>query len=160
MNPTQESFGTEPERGVHFQWLAALGAGLIAAIVLMVLPRASPWSSLTFFAPVIVGRVVPEGSDITPAIAKILHLGLSMLYGIVVSLVAMHVTQLRALLAGALVGLGLYGLNYWIVSTQFQSLLGDEPTVAFTHIVFGLIAGGAYRGLLRRRPANPAAPLP
>src|SRR5207248_11689730 len=48
----------EPEDKPGMQWGAALGAGLIAGVILLVVPRGSPWSSLTVFSPVIMGRAL------------------------------------------------------------------------------------------------------
>ena len=44
----------EPEARGHVQWPAALGAGFIAGAILLIVPRGSPWSSVTFFSPVII----------------------------------------------------------------------------------------------------------
>lgn len=128
-----------------------MGAGLIAGLVLMIVPRASPWSSLSFFAPVIMGRVVPEDAGMPTLISKTVHILLALGYGTIISLLVSRITQLWAVLAGAGVGLVLYLANYLVVNAWFPALRGDEPTIAFSHLVFGGIAGGAYRGLLWRR---------
>jgi len=98
-----------------------------------------------------MGRVVPEDLGMLLTATKTIHLTLSILYGLVISLMVTRITQLWALVAGALTGLLLYFANFAVVSTWFPELRGDEPTVAFSHMVFGGIAAGAYRGLLRRR---------
>jgi hypothetical protein len=153
MNPETEPppYRSEPVHKGHLQWFPALGAGLIAGAVLLIVPRASPWSSLTFAAPVIMGRVVPEQLGMLLTATKTLHLAVSVLYGLIISVAVMRITQLWALAAGALTGLLLYVGNVAVVSTWFPELRGDEPTVAFSHLVFGGIAAGAYRGLLRRK---------
>src|SRR5678816_809452 len=51
----------EAEEGGRFQWEAALGAGLIPGLVLMLVPRGSPWAGLAVFAPVLMGRSLPAG---------------------------------------------------------------------------------------------------
>ncbi|HHY85574.1 MAG TPA: hypothetical protein GYA07_08585 [Verrucomicrobia bacterium] len=140
----------EPDEPGHVQWWPALAAGLIAGLVLFVAPRGSPWSTLTFFAPVIVGRTVPETMGIAFPAALVIHLGASLLYGVIISVVAARFAQLRSLIAGAVAGLILYCLNLGIVTLIAPELRGNEIAVLFTHVVFGLIAGGAYRGLLRR----------
>ena len=48
-------------------------------------------------------------------------------------------------------GLALYVANYGIVSMWLPAMKGNEVPVVVTHIVFGLVAAGAYRGLLRRQ---------
>jgi|GEM_PF-1807462 hypothetical protein len=140
-----------PETGNHIQWMAVLGASLIAGFVLLVVPRASPWSGLTFFAPVVMGRVVPEELGMPVVLSKLFHLGLSLLYGFVIALVVSRITKLWAVLAGAVLGGLLYLVNFAFFRTAFPQMLGDEWVVAFAHFFFGGIMGGAYRGLLRRR---------
>jgi hypothetical protein len=147
----------EPES--DFQWSAAWGAGLIAGIILLVAPRGSPWSSLTFLAPVVMGRVVPPEVGFPFFGTLLVHMGLSLVYGLIISWVITSVTRLWAIVVGGFAGLVLYLINLGIVSTWFPQLRSNEVPVIFTHVVFGLIAGGAYRGLLRRKqaslPANP-----
>lgn len=147
----EENRPLEPETSNCLQWSAALGAGLIAAIVLLLVPRGSPWASITFFTPVVVGRSIPTSLEIPLLMVMMIHFAVSILYGLLVSLVAANLTQLRAAIAGGVVGLLLYLVNFGIVSMWLPYLRGNEVSVLFTHVVFGLIAGGAYRGLLRRR---------
>lgn len=142
----------EPQDYFPFQWLPALGAGLIAGVVLLVLPRGNPWSALTFFSPTIVGRVVPASWGMPWVVTAALHLGLSLLYGLAVGRAVAHVTQFRAVIAGSVVGVLLYVVNVALISFLSRGWVGNEFSVVFAHIVFGAIAGGAYRGLLRRPP--------
>lgn len=144
-------YETSPEHGNHIQWSAVLGASLIAGFVLLIVPRASPWSGLTFFAPVIMGRVVPEDLGMPGILSKVFHLGIAVVYGFIISLVVSHITKLWAVLAGAVLGGLLYLVNYLAFSAVLPQMLGDEVVVAFAHLFFGGIVGGAYRGLLRRR---------
>ncbi len=141
---------TEPAEKSHFQWLPAIEAGLISGIILLILPHASPWEGLTLFTPAIVGRVVPATWGMSNAGIIVLHLAISLIYGILVSLAVMNVRQLRAVLVGGVVGLVLYVISFGIVSLLVPDLRGNEFPVIITHIVFGLVAAGAYRGLLRR----------
>ena|SRR5438874_5091321 len=147
----------EPEtRGL--QWGPALGAGFVAGFVLLLVPRGSPWSSLTFFSPAIMGRTLPPDSSVPMILIWLLHLLLSIGYGLIISRAVAGLTQERAILAGGVAGLVLYLLNLAFVSLVYPEIRGTEGGVVFTHIVFGLIAAGAYRGLLRRKKelATPA----
>ena len=134
----------------HFQWFPATTAGLIAGVILLILPHASPWEGLTVFTPAIVGRQIPASWGMLVFSIVVVHLALSFLYGLIISLAVTNVRQLRALLVGGAVGLVLYGLNLGVVWLWIPSLRVDEVPVVITHFVFGLIAAGAYRGLLRR----------
>jgi hypothetical protein len=150
----------EPLAKNHLQAIPAVTAGLIAGVILLVLPHASPWSGVTSFNPAIVGREPPAGWDM-PAFAIIfLHLVLSMAYGFIISLYVMHFRELRAVFMGGVAGAVLYLLNFAVVAFFFPLMRGSETAVLLAHIVFGLIAAGVYRGLLRRLPATQDLPSP
>ena len=134
----------------RIQWGPAIGAGLIAGLVLLIIPRGSPWSSFTFFAPAVMGRSV-VGLGLMLGTASLIHLAVSVLYGLLISRVVAGLKQQRAVFAGGLLGLLLYVVNFGVVSTWWPQLRGSEISVVFAHIVFGLIAAGAYRGLLKRQ---------
>ena len=147
----------EPESGDHYQWRSALGAGLIAGLILLVIPRGSPWAGVTFFSAVIMGRAVPPGVVLSLPLVWLIHLVLAEVYGLIISRFLTSVTQGRAILTGAVIGLVLYLVNWGVVTWFVPAWRGNEAAVLITHLVFGLIVGGAYRGLLRRKAA-PASP--
>jgi hypothetical protein len=140
----------EPESINHWQAVAAIASGMIAGAVLFVVPHGSPWGKLTVFTPTILGRVVPATWHVSAFSAIGLHLLLSVVYGFVISLSVVRLREMRAVLVGGLVGLVLYALNLGIVTMWLPGMRGNEVSVVITHAVFGLIAAGAYRGLLRR----------
>jgi len=146
----------EPESGTHYQWWPAFAAGLIAGLILLVIPRGSPWSGVTFFSAVIMGRAVPAGVVLPLPLVWLTHLCLAEVYGLIISRLVTNVAQGRAILTGAVVGLVLYVINWGMVTWIWPAWRGNEAGVLITHVVFGLIVGGAYRGLLRRKAA-PAA---
>lgn len=150
-----------PEGQHGFQWLPAISAGLMAGTVLLMIPQGSPWSGVTFFAPMIGGRLVPAGWGMPLALTMMIHLAGAVVYGVIISFIVKRVTQMRALIIGVIAGLALYLINLGIVRASFPEMRGDEISVLFAHIVFGAIAAGAYRGLLRRKAAltTEAAPL-
>jgi len=149
----------EPEAGGHVQWPAAFGAGLIAGAILLIVPRGSPWSSVTFFSPIIMGRALRGGLEMPLVFVWLVHLAVSVAYGIIISRIISVLTKSRAILTGGLIGLVLYLLNLLVVSLVWPQLRGNELSVIFTHIVFGLVTAGAYRGLLKRKAA-PTVPAP
>ena len=97
-----------------------------------------------------MGRSV-VGLGLMLGTASLIHLAVSVLYGLLISRVVAGLKQQRAVFAGGLLGLLLYVVNFGVVSTWWPQLRGSEISVVFAHIVFGLIAAGAYRGLLRRQ---------
>ena len=141
----------EPEAKNRLQWGPAVGAGFVAGVVFLLVPHGIPWSALTFFSPVIVGRAVPPSLAMPLVAVWCLHLIISLIYGLVISRVVVRLTQQRAVLAGGLAGLLLYAVNLTIISLWLPELAGDEVAVVFSHVVFGLIAAGTYRGLLKRK---------
>ena len=149
----------EPETRGHLQWGPALGAGLIAGAILLVVPRGSPWSSVTFFSPVIMGRRLAPGIEMALASVWLIHLAVSIVYGLVISRIVSALTQTRAVVIGGLIGLALYLGNLLTVSLWWPQMRGNEVSVVFTHFVFGLLAAGAYRGLLKRKSTT-ATPAP
>jgi len=146
----------EPEEPRRFHISPALGAGLIAGAVLLIVPRGSPWGSLTFFSPAIMGRTV-RGVEIPMLLVWILHLGVSVVYGLIISRMVATLRRRRAFVTGALTGLVLCAVNFGVVSAFWPTVRGAEFSVVVTHIVFGLIAAGAYRGLLKRKLETPVA---
>lgn len=81
----------------------------------------------------------------------VLHLALAIIYGVLISFVVSHIRQMAAVLTGGVAGLVLYLINLGVVTLCFPAMRGNEVSVFVTHVVFGLIAAGAYRGLLRRK---------
>ena len=79
-------------------------------------------------------------------LSKLIHLGLALVYGFIISLVVCRIKKLWAVLAGAVLGGLLYLANFALFGATFPQMLGDEAVVAFAHLFFGGITGGAYRG--------------
>lgn len=142
---------TEPEDKGHFQWGAACGAGLLAGALLLLVPRGSPWSGVSLFTLVVMGRPMPPGVFMPLPVVCLVHLLVAEIYGLVISLFVTHATQGRAILTGGVLGVALYVINFGFVSLVAPGWRGNELSVLFTHVVFGLVAAGAYRGLLRRK---------
>ena len=142
---------TEPVGKGRLHGVPALAAGLIGAVVLLIVPHASPWEGLGSFTPAIVGREMPANWDIPAFAVVMMHFALSLIYGFIISLVVLNIRELRAVFTGGLVGLVLYLVNLGVVSLCLPGLRANEVSVLVTHVVFGLIAAGVYRGLLRRK---------
>ena len=86
----------EPVLRHRLQIGPAFGAGLVAGLVLLVVPWGSPWSSLTFFTPAIMGRDVSAGLVLPLPVVWALHLGVAVVYGFIVSLFVATLRQQRA----------------------------------------------------------------
>ena len=136
---------------INWQGMPAIAAGLIAGVILLIVPHATPWEGLTSFTPAIMGRVVPATWSLGIFMVVVLHLAIALIYGLIISFAVMNIHQMHAVVTGGVVGLALYFLNLGVVSLWFPEMRGSEVSVLVTHVVCGLIAAGAYRGLLRRR---------
>lgn len=139
-----ETYVDEGRRRTDFK--AALGAGLAVGLLIALFPSGSPWSGTTFFSPTVMGRAMGEpGGSFMAALLP--HLALAIGYAIMVGLAVDRLRRFKAVLMGAGVGSALFFLN-WAVF-RFLVVDGDarESVVFFTHLAFGLMCAGAYKGL-------------
>ena len=142
-------------RSARLDWGAAVLAGLIAGAIAWLLSHGIPWFTSGLVSPTLMGRdlkspglVDPYASVMTVLAQLVVAIGYAMI-------VAPLVTRLRGLWAmalGGVIGLGLYALNFCV----FHFFLGvawsgGELPVIVTHVVFGMIAAGTYKGLAARR---------
>lgn len=152
MNTSDEQ-GVTAQRVVRrrMEWGAAFEAGLLAGAILMLVPRGSPWSSFTFFTPTIIGRAVPDAWNLPLPAVWTLHLGLAIVYGLIISVIISGLPREKAVLVGGILGLAFYAISTGIIAFFWPEWRNPQFPVVFAHLVFGLIVGGAYRGLLPRR---------
>ena len=144
--------------GIH--WGQAWLAGIITGAILLVIPWGSPWAGITFTSPAIMGRAVPANVALGYFEAALLHLAVCSVYALVLAMLVSTFRPDRALLTGALAGLGLYLVNFVVFRFMFPAMTGFEWPVALAHVVFGLLTTAIYRGLSKRRApdAPPDAP--
>src|SRR5262249_19354232 len=142
----------EPALKDRVQWRAAVSASLLTGLFFLAIPRGSPWSGITSFSPAVLGRNL-TGEHVSLPETWLIHMGCSLIYGLIVCRVVAGLHQGRAILTGGLLGVVLYVVNFGIVSIWWPEIRGNEFGVLLTHVVFGLVAAAAYRGLLRRRTA-------
>ncbi len=159
MSKSSDPLPAEQPRGsTRLQWGPALGAGLIPGLVLLLVPRANPWSGPTAFAAVIMGRTPSPSMGLSLPAAWAIHLGLSLVYGVIISLVVSRLRQERAILAGAIAGSVLFLINWGVVTALWPWWETNLFALFFAHLVFGLICGAAYRGLRRGRVRAQSGP--
>ena len=125
---------------------AALGAGLLIGLLLALFPRGSPWSGMTFFSPTVMGRTVTEpGGPFLLSLGA--HLAPSVGYAIIIGLVVDKLRRVKAVIAGGIVGAVLFLINWAVFKFLVTDGTASESIVLLTHIAFGLITAGAYKGL-------------
>jgi hypothetical protein len=139
------------QEGSGVQWGPAVAGGLIAGLVLLILPHGSPWAALTFFSPSIMGRTAPSGSHLLWPIWWLLHLVISVACGLAVAETVNRLRHEWAILVGGLVGALFYVVGLGLVSLWWPEWRGGELGVLLANVIFGLVAAAAYRGLLRRK---------
>ena len=156
-----EAFETIFNRDAHFRWKPAAGAGLIAGAITWLLSHGTPWFTSGLVSPTLMGRDLKAPGLVDPVASLVTVLALllvSIAYGLVIGAIVSRVRALWGVVTGALIGLGLYLLNFAV----FHIFLGvnwsdGEWSVIVTHLVFGLVAAGAYKGLAPSR-GLPQAP--
>jgi hypothetical protein len=91
--------------------------------------------------------------------AALLHMLVACAYAVILAMIVARFRPDRAMLVGAIAGLGLYGLNFAAFRFLLPAMVGLEWLVAFSHVVFALMATAIYRGLAKRRaPELPPEP--
>jgi uncharacterized membrane protein YagU involved in acid resistance len=148
---------------VQFDWKAATWSGVIAGLVFLMLEMflvpvvggGSPWGPPRMMAAIVLGKgVLPPPATFAPGIvlvALVLHLVLSIGYAVVFALVTRRLGRSLALGGGVLGGLVLYLVNFYGFTAVFPWFaMARNGITLFSHLVFGLVAAGAYRVLTHR----------
>jgi hypothetical protein len=141
---------------------AGIAAGILATVVQIALwsvfADALPtilFRDARFAAAILLGRGVlpPPASFNGPVmlVATLVHFTLSIAYGLALSPLISRLRTAPSLLAGAVFGLCLYGINMYGFTAIFPwfEATRDWITVV-THLVFGVAAAGTYK-MLRQR---------
>ena len=154
---------------MHFpvNWSAAVYAGIIAGILATVVQIAL-WSVFAdalptiffrdarFAAAIILGRGVlpPPASFTWPVmlVATLVHFALCIAYGLALSPLISRLRTVPSMLAGAAVGLCLYGINMYGFTAVFPWFEANRDWITLvTHMVFGVAVAGTYKMLLQRQ---------
>lgn len=148
-----ETYVEERRRRIDFK--AALGAGLAVGLLIALFPRGSPWAGTTFFSPTVMGRAMgePGGSFLA---ALLPHLALAIGYAIIIGLMVEGLRRFKAVLMGAAVGAALFFVNWAVFRFLVVDTEARESVVFFTHLAFGLMCAGAYKGLSKPAVARVA----
>jgi ABC-type sulfate transport system permease subunit len=150
-------------------WRAAVWAGVIAGIIFMMIEMLmvkffmgeSPWGPPRMMAAMVLGKdVLPPPATFDLRImmtAMMIHLPLSIVYGLILGWAVHRFSNTVAIVIAVLLGLAIYLINFYLVAplifpwfTQAQNWVS-----LVSHLMFGLILGGAYAGL--RRPSLPSS---
>jgi hypothetical protein len=148
-------------------WKAAAWAGVIAGIVFVIAEMLlvwlvmgmSPWAPPRMMGAILLGKdVLPPPADFSlPAVAAAMavHLPLSILYGLILGWIVHRLEMGAALLAGAAFGfVAVYLVNFYLIAPAlFPWFVEARNWISIAaHVLFGMVAAGAYV-VLRRRVA-------
>ncbi len=150
-------------------WKAAVWAGLIAGLVFMMLEMVmvplflggSPWGPPRMIAAIALGAGVLPNPPPPPTFdfgvvmtAVVVHFILSIAFAVGLALILRRMDAGKALLIGAVFGLVLYFVNFYLFTGIFPWFANARNWVSiFTHIVFGVLAAWTYLRLAHPRPA-------
>ncbi len=136
---------------------AAVWAGLITAVVFMMLEMimvplfmgGSPWGPPRMMAAILLGSEVlppPATFDLGVLMAAlVVHLPISILFGIVTAFIIDKMSFVAALIVGAVLGLILYVIGFYLMTAVWPWFANGRTWVTiFAHLVFGLVAAWAY----------------
>lgn len=161
-------------RPVHHpvNWSVAIYGG-IAAGILGTLAQIALWSVFTdalptilfrdarFTAAFVMGRaVLPRPASFDGPmmlVATLVHIALSIVYGVILSRLISRLRNYASLLAGAAFGLSLYAVNMSGFTTVFRWFEAARDWItAAAHLVFGVTAAGIYKMCSQRRGVGAA----
>lgn len=159
----------------NFKAKSAIGAGLIAGLVFLILEMAlvsivageSPWGPLRMIAAIALGEaVLPPPATFDGgivAVAMVVHFTLSAVYGLIAGwmLSRTGAGAGSGLLAGTLFGLALYGINFYGFTAVFPWFAMARNGISiFAHAVFGATAAAGYLTLSAPRAAEGRVGIP
>lgn len=164
---------TAPRDELHAftDWSAGAWAGLIAGLVFVMLEMGmvwlfmgeSPWAPPHMIAAMALGQdVLPPPGTYAPFDLKIMvtammiHIPLSVVYGLLVGWLIHRFDWLGGVLIGALFGIAIYIVNFYLIAPVmfpwFQ--MAQNWISVFAHAMFGVVAGAAYLGLRKPKHAR------
>ncbi len=146
---------------------SAVWAGVITGIVFMLLEMimvplflgGSPWGPPRMMAAILLGAEVlppPATFDIGILMAAMaVHFPISIIFAIITALVVDKMSLVTALIVGAVMGLILYVIGFYLMTGVWPWFANARNWVTiFAHLVFGLVAVWAYFKLRDKNTAT------
>ncbi len=147
-------------------WKSAVWSGLIAGLVFLalelilvpLLQGGSPWGPPRMIAAIGMGKEVlppPATFDLgIVVVAMLIHFVLTIVYGLILALIIHRMSRGMAIVAGAVFGLVLYAINFYGFTALFPWFAMARGGLSiFVHLVFGVVAAWAYKGMQKPRTA-------
>jgi hypothetical protein len=147
----------EPSRPAErpVQWGTGIKAALAIAGIFWLVTRGIPWAPSGLVSPTVMGREIKNPGELNASLAGIaiaLHFLSAIIYASIMMPLIHHFRYSNAWLVGAAMGVILY-----FVSLAAFAMFGNaapysrELPVLITHLAFGIVFTGAYKGLVKRR---------
>lgn len=157
---TTERTNLAPRAERPVQWLTGFQVALAIAAIFLLVSRGIPWASSGLVSQTVMGREIKDPgaiqTDIT-FLAIILHFVASLLYASIMLPLIHRFQYSSAALVGAGMGVILYLLNLALFTIVGGGAPYSRETAVFiTHLAFGLVFTGAYKGMVKRRVMAPA----
>jgi hypothetical protein len=159
------SFDRTPDiSGLRTDWRAAIWAGVIAGLVFVIVEMLlvwlvqgmSPWAPPRMMAAMLLGpEILPPPADfslVAVATAMVVHLPLSIVYGLILGWAVHRLGMGAALLVGAAFGLiAVYAVNFYLIAPMaFPWFVEARNWVsALGHVIFGVVLAGVYVAMRR-----------
>jgi hypothetical protein len=137
------------------RWGRAVSAGLIVGAVFLLLSRGIPWASSGMVSFTLMGRelkspgVVDGGLDFT---VGAIHMLCSVIYALIIIPIIHRFRPPTAILMGMAVGFLLYLASMAVFTRMLDLGIPQHELNPFiTHLAFGAVVAGFYKGQTRRR---------
>ena len=137
------------------QWLTGFKTALAIGPIFWLITRGIPWAPSGLVSPTVMGREIKEPGAVdlgAAAMATGLHLFCAAIYGFLMMPLIHRFPYANAWLIGAAMGVILYLANLAAFALVADGApYSREFPVFITHLAFGVIFTGAYKGLVKRR---------
>lgn len=131
--------------------IAAVVAGTVFLVVNLALTALlfdiGPGLMMRYIAALVLGEAVLTGPTDAGVIvtALLVHFALSVLFTLLITIAIHRWGLLVGILGGGMLGLAVYAINLYTLTLFFEWFSAiNNPALAFSHIVFGMVAGGVY----------------
>ena len=139
-------------------WAAVVGGLVFAALEMAAAPlfnNMSAWAPLHMIGAIALGpgaMADPSAFDLKVVLtAVVLHIVLAVIYGLVLAFIVARMSAGAATLTGALYGLLLYWINFYVFTRWFPWFAEHRDWIAIaTHLIQGALWGGLYKAWERR----------
>lgn len=155
------------EGHAELDWKAAIGSGIIAGIVFMMVEMimlplflgGSPWGPPRMMAAMVLGSgVLPPPATFDLGIlmmAMMVHFPLSIIYAIGFGWILGGIKKLPLIAVGAAFGLAIYLVNFYIFTEVWPWFEMARNWVSiFAHIVFGVVLAWSYKAIAQHDGAE------